>query len=269
MELRNNTVKITGFTGLLLLFLLLAFSLSGQVMAEERLDRILETKTLRVGTPGDYRPFSMLDTSTGNYEGHDIDLIQLLASELGVSVEFVPSPWPDLMKDYQNDKYDIALGGITRSLARMLQADFLPPYAPNGKVALIRQEDKDAFTSLEAMDIPGKIVIVNPGGTNEKFVKSNFKKAKIEVHPNNAEIPGLIAEGKGDIMITEVYEAVLYSRKDQRLYGAFIDRPLTKISFMGFLIQKDDPDFLRVMNYLWNDAKLRRDLDVLAKKWLQ
>ena len=38
---------------------------------------------------------------------------------------------------------------------------------------------------------------------------------------------------------------------------------------MGFLIQKDDPDFLRVMNYLWNDAKLRGDLEMLSGKWLK
>ncbi len=249
--------------------LLFVLCLSGQVTAGERLDRVLETKALRVATPGDYRPFSMLDKSTGIYEGHDIDLIKLLASELGVQVEFVPTSWSNLMGDYESDKYDLAVGGITRSLARMLKADFLPPYAPNGKVALIRKEDKDLLTSLEAMDVPEETVIVNPGGTNEKFVKANFKKANVVVHPNNAEIPGLIAEGEGDIMITEVYEAVLYSRKDTRLYAAFTEKPLTKISFMGFLIQKDDPDFLRVMNYLWNDAKLRGDLEMLSGKWLK
>lgn len=268
MKIRPNLAKIIGgFSGIFLFALL--FSFSGQVLAGERLDRVLETKILRVGTPGDYRPFSMLDKTTGTYEGHDIDVIELLASELGVTVEFVPSSWPSLMEDYQNDAYDIAVGGITRSLARMLKADFLPPYAPNGKVAIIRREDKDILTSIEKMDVSERTVIVNPGGTNEKFVQTNFKNATIVVHPNNAEIPGLIAEGKGDMMITEVYEAVLYSRKDERLYGAFTDKPLTKISFMGFLIQKDDPDFLRVMNYLWNDAKLRGDLEQLFEKWLR
>jgi cyclohexadienyl dehydratase len=253
----------------LLLAIALVLAFSGSLIAAERLDRILETKTLRVGTPGDYRPFSILNKETGTYEGHDIELVELLATELGVKVEFVPTTWPKLMEDYQADKFDIAVGGITRSLARMLKGDFLPPYAPNGKVALIRKADKERFVSLEAMDVPETTVIVNPGGTNEKFVNANFKNAKIVVHEKNAEIPAMIAEGKGDVMITEVYEAVTYARKDDRLYGAFLDKPLTKISFMGFFIQKDDPDFLRVMHYLWNDAKLRGDLDKLFDRWLK
>ena len=211
----------------------------------------------------------MLDKTTGKYDGHDIELAQLLGAELGVTVEFVPTTWPKLMEDYLADKFDVAVGGITRSLARMIKADFLPPYAPNGKVALIRKADKDKFISLEKIDVPETTIIVNPGGTNEKFVQANIKKAKVVVHPSNAEIPAMIAEGKGDVMITEAYEAVVYSKLDGKLYSAFIDKPLTKISFMGFMIQQDDPQFTKIMNYLWNDAKLRGDLDVLFEKWLK
>lgn len=263
----GNKKVLRGVFCLLVVSILLAFSGAG--LAGERLDRVLETKVLRVGTPGDYRPFSILDQATGKYEGHDIELAELLAAELGVAVEFVPTTWSKLMEDYQAGVFDVAVGGITRSLARMLRGDFLPPYAPNGKVALIKKADAEKFVSLETMDVPETTVIVNPGGTNETFVVNNFRNAKVQVHPNNAEIPGLIAEGKGDVMITEVYEAVVYSKKDDRLYGAFIDKPLTKISFMGFFVQKDDPDFLRVMNYLWGDALLRGDLDKLSAKWLR
>jgi cyclohexadienyl dehydratase len=249
--------------------LTMVLSLSVEAAEPSRLNRILEKKVLRVGTPGDYRPFSMLDKTTGKYEGHDIDVAQLLATELGVTVEVVQTSWPKMMEDYLADKFDVAVGGITRSLARMMKADFLPPYAPNGKVALLRKADKDKFISLEKIDVPATTVIVNPGGTNEKFVQANMKKAKVVVHPSNAEIPALIADGKGDVMITEAYEAVVYSKLDARLYPAFIDKPLTKISFMGFMIQQDDPQFTKIMNYLWNDAKLRGDLDVLFDKWLK
>ena len=249
--------------------LTLLLSLSVEAIEPTRLNRILDKKVLRVGTPGDYRPFSMLNKTTGKYEGHDIELAQLLATELGVTVEFIPTSWPKLMEDYLADKFDVAVGGITRSLARMMKADFLPPYAPNGKVALIRKADKDKFTSLEKIDVPEITVIVNPGGTNEKFVQANMKKAKVVVHPSNAEIPAMIAEGKGDVMITEAYEAVVYSKINAKLYPAFIDKPLTKISFMGFMIQQDDPQFTKIMNYLWNDAKLRGDLDVIFDKWLK
>ena len=247
----------------------LVLSVPAQTAAPNRLGRILETKVLRVGTPGDYRPFSMLNKATGEFEGHDVDLARLLAADLGVKVEFVQTTWSKLMDDLLADKYDIAMGGITRSLARMLLVDFLGPYAPNGKVALIRAADKGKYTSLAAIDNPGTTVMVNPGGTNERFVLANIKNAKVVTHPANAEIPGKVADGLADVMITEAYEAVVYSKLDSRLYGAFIDKPLTKISYMGFMLRDDDPKYLKVMNFIWNDAKMRGDLDALFEKWLR
>ena len=49
--------------------------------AAERLDQIMETKVLRVGTPGDYRPFSMFENQ--KFVGHDIELIQKMADVYG------------------------------------------------------------------------------------------------------------------------------------------------------------------------------------------
>jgi ABC-type amino acid transport substrate-binding protein len=31
---------------------------------------------------------------------------------LGVKVEFVPIAWPQLMKDFESDSFDIAMGGL-------------------------------------------------------------------------------------------------------------------------------------------------------------
>ena len=60
----------------------LAFTQPAQ--AGPRLDKIMETKVLRVGTPGDYRPFA-IKTDAG-YSGHDIDVIETMAKELGVKI---------------------------------------------------------------------------------------------------------------------------------------------------------------------------------------
>ena len=250
---------------------LLAFALCLLVVpraeARDRLNRIMKEKILRVGTPGDYRPFAML--ADGKYEGHDTDATELIAKELGVEVEYVPTSWPKLMEDHLAEKFDLSHGGIARSVARMTKADFLPPYAPFSKVALIRAEDKDRFTKPESLNHETVHVIKNPGGTNEIYVDSKLTKSKVTMHERNAEIPALIAEGKGDVMITETYEALVYSKKDNRLYGAFVDTPLTRIAYKGFMLQTDDPDFVRVMKFVWDELKLRGELDKCAEKWLK
>ena len=53
---------------------------------------------LRVGTSGDYVPFS----SDG--EGFDVEVAALLARELGARVEWVPFRWPELSADLAADR---------------------------------------------------------------------------------------------------------------------------------------------------------------------
>ena len=235
--------------------------------AGPRLDRITETKVLRVGTPGDYRPFAMKEAE--GFSGHDIDLVEAMAKELGAKIEFVQTSWPTLLADLAADRFDIAVGGITRNVARLRVAEMLPGYAPFGKVALVRVEARDRFTTPESLNRADVRVIKNPGGTNEQYVLQHLKNAQVDTHDRNAEIPGLIAEGKGEVMITETYEAKLYAQRDPRLHAAFIDAPLTPRNWLGFLLPKDDPDYVRVMGFAWELVDRRGGVEQAAQKWLK
>jgi len=245
-----------------------ALMLGAAAQAGPRLDRVMNDKVLRVGTPGDYRPFA-IKTDKGTYEGHDIDVIEAMAKVLGVRIDYVQTSWPNLMKDLLADKFDVAVGGITRNVARIRQADMLPGYAPFGKVALVRKEDASKYKSVDDLNQPSVRVIKNPGGTNEAFVLENLKQAQVSTHEKNAEIPALIAEGKGDVMITETYEALHYSKADPRLAAVFVDHPLTPENWLGFLMPADDADYARVMRFAWDLVDERDTLDEAEDRWLE
>ena len=243
----------------------LSFTQAAQ--AGPRLDKIMETKVIRVGTPGDYRPFA-IKTDTG-FSGHDIDLIETMAKELGVKVEYVQTSWPNLMKDLQSNQFDVAVGGITRNVNRIRMVEMLPGYAPFGKVALVRSADKAKFTTADSLNQSSVRVIKNPGGTNEAYVLANLKAAQVATHDKNAEIPALIADGKGDVMITETYEALHYAKADPRLHAAFINAPLTPVNTLGFMLPTDDADYVRVMDFVWGLVDSRGAVKQAADKWLK
>ena len=244
-----------------------ALSFTHVAQAGSRLDRIMDGKVIRVGTPGDYRPFA-IKTDNG-YSGHDIDVIEAMAKELGVKIDYVPTSWPNLMKDIQSDKFDVAVGGITRNVTRIRLVAMLLGYAPFGKVALVRSADKAKFMTPDDLNKPTVRVIKYPGGTNEAYVLEKLKAAQVSTHDKNAEIPGLIAEGKGDAMITETYEALHYSKADPRLYAAYIDTPLTPTNKLGFMMPADDTDYTRVMGFVWDLLDSRGGLKQAADKWLK
>lgn len=241
---------------------------SGNSATQSRLDTILQRGYILVGTTGDYKPFSYLNPATGQYEGHDIDAAKKLAADLGVEVRFVKTTWPTLMSDLLENKFDIAMGGITRTFERQKKAHFSHGYIKFGKSPLIRATDKAKFKTLADIDQPNVKIGVNPGGTNEKFVRANIKNAQIIIVQNNLEIPGMVADGKVDVMITDSIEAIRYAKDDRRLFAASSDKPFT-INKMGYLMQRGDQIFANWMDFWMEEMRLKGELNNLYKKWIQ
>jgi cyclohexadienyl dehydratase len=239
-----------------------------QLQPAPRLDRIVQQGVLRVGTTGDFKPFSYLNPATNDYEGHDIDAAKMLAESLAVKVQFVKTTWPTLLKGIQEDQYDIAMCGITRNLARQKVAHLSHPYINVGKSPLIRTADRNRFKTLADIDHPGVKIGVNPGGTNQRFVDANIKRATVVVIERNLSIPEKIVAGELDVMITDNIEAMIVSKAESRLYAVDPENTYTKDDF-GYLMPRDDQNWINYVN-LWLDlAKLKGDLARLQQKWIR
>ncbi len=244
--------------------------LSGVVQAQpgSHLDRIVQQGVLRVGTTGDFKPFSYLNPATNEYEGHDTDAAKMLAESLGVKIEFVKTTWPTLLKGIQEGQYDIAMCGITRNLARQKVASLSHPYINVGKSPLIRTADRSRFKTLADIDRPGVKIGVNPGGTNQRFVDANIKQATVVVIERNLSIPEKIVAGEVDVMITDNVEAMIVSKADPRLYAVDPENTYTKDDF-GYLMPRDDPAWTNYVNLWLELAKLKGDLARLHQKWIR
>jgi cyclohexadienyl dehydratase len=216
------------------------FLLCGSLHAQEtRLDDIIKRGSLRVGTTGDYLPFTSLDKATQTYRGFDIDMAEALGKALGVKVEFVQTTWPNLMKDFEAGNFDIAMGGISITLDRQKKGFFSSAVMRDGKTPIARCTDKDKYETIAEIDKPGVRVIVNPGGTNERFARANIKNAKIDVYNDNVTIFDEIAKGDADLMMTDASE----TRYQQKLHPGVLcavhpDKPFD-FSEKAYLLQRD------------------------------
>lgn len=234
------------------------------------LEDIIERGTIRIGTTGDYKPMSYLNKKTGEYEGIDAELSKLIAESLGVKIEYVPTTWSTLTADTLAGKFDIALCGISRNYAREKVMAMSNAYGVGifGKTILCRKADAKKFKSLADIDKPNVRVMINPGGTNEKFANANLKRAQIIIHNDNAGIPNQISTGKADIMITETVEALTYIKADKNLAAPLINEPFTRHS-CGILMQKGDQDFLNYINFVLDELRMDGTLDKLENKYLR
>jgi len=240
----------------LLTGLIAAIALTIAVHAEDagqqpsRLDDIIKRGTLRVGMTGDYLPFTSLDKSTQKFRGFDVDMAEALGKALGVKVEYVPTTWPQLTKDFEADKFDVAMGGISITLDRQKKGFFSAPVMREGKTPIARCADTAKYATLADIDKPGTRIIVNPGGTNERFARAHIKSADLKVYGDNVTIFDEIAKGDADLMMTDAAE----TRYQQKLHPGVL-----------CAVHPDKPfDFAEKAYWLQRDPALKAFVD----QWL-
>jgi cyclohexadienyl dehydratase len=203
------------------------------------LDKVKSNGIIRVGTTGDFMPFSyQLNPSENTYHGVDIELAKDLAKSLGVKVEFVKTSWPTMMQDLQEGKFDLCMSGVTIKLVRQEKALFSIPLLASGKAVITRDENAATFISIESINQSGVKVIVNPGGTNEAFAKTNFPEATIIENEDNLSIFQKIVDGEADLMVTDAVETLIQEQIHPELEAVNPDQPFNFFE-MGYLLPRD------------------------------
>ncbi len=236
--------------------------------AATRLDEIVARGRIRVGTTGDYRPFSYFNKETGRFEGYDIDIAEALGAVLGVTVDFVPTTWPRMMDDFIADRFDIAMGGVSITLPRQKRGYFTVPIMREGKTPIVRCPEVAAYQTIADIDRPGTRVVVNPGGTNEAFARANFRSADIRVFADNTSIFEEIAANRADVMVTDASETLF----QQKLHPGVLcsvhpDRPFD-FAEKAYWLQRDVALKEFVDQFLHMSAETGKTRAIFAK-WFE
>jgi cyclohexadienyl dehydratase len=216
---------------------------------------------LRVGTSGDYPPFSR-EESAGTLRGFDLELADHLGRELGLQVELIRFKWPDLMADLRDGAFDIVMSGVTMRPERAIDGRYTRPYAKTGAVALIRRADAGRFQSFGALNAPGRTIVVNAGGHLEHVARRFFSRASIRTVSDNLSLPALVRSGKAEAAISDSAEATAVMHDDLLALGPFSS------DYKAFLLPAASADLaLRVDAWL---VRHERDgwLGQQREKWL-
>jgi len=234
--------------------------------APSRLDDVQARGTLRACTTGDYKPYSYARPD-GTFEGIDIDMTESLAKSLGVKAEFVKTSWPNLMNDFLA-KCDVAVGGVSTSLERQKRAFFTEPYQVDGKTPIVRCDDVNKYQSVAQIDQPAVRVIVNPGGTNERFAKQFFPHANLIMYPDNVTIFKQILAGKADVMVTDASETLLQQKLNPGLCSVHPDKPF-QYGEKAWMVPRGDVVFQQYVDQWLHLASASGEYQAISDKWLK
>lgn len=222
-------------------------------------------KILRVGTTGDYPPFSEYNQKLNQFSGFDIDMANALGNYLGVKIVFVKTTWPTLSQDLAENKFDIAMSGISENHERKKMFLLSEPILQDGKIPLVRCSDVRKYMTLKQVNNPSVRVVENKGGTNLQFVTKFLKKPKLLTVDKNELTIDYLLQNKADVMITDRIEAIYRQKNITGLCVVDVKNLLTKQNKI-YLINKNDVNLLKQVNRWLYDLKKSGRLSLMIKQ---
>lgn len=199
---------------------------------------------LRVGTTGDYPPFSSYDSEERGFQGSDINLAKEFAKSFNEDVRFIQTSWKNTQNDLKNNNFDIFVGGMTINPERKKDFVFSTPLISFHKAAMTQCKNLDKYKSFDDIDNPKTLVIENRGGTNEKIALTKLKKAKLLIVSDNQAAIKSLTEGIDDniypdIMFTDTLEIHYQHSINPKLCKILVNFD-KKISYKAFMFNKNE-----------------------------
>lgn len=195
---------------------------------------------LRVGTSGDYAPFSRAvsgeDGDAAHYEGFDIAVARAYARDRGLEIEWVRFHWPKLLDDLRAGRFDVAMSGITVRPERSGVGRFTVPLVESGAVVLVLELER--WRDAEGLDHPIARIGVNAGGHLERFARSRFPRATLIAVPDNEAVIRALLDGALDAAVSDTLEAPIWLARGE---GMQVLGPFSR-DRKAYLVHPDHPD---------------------------
>jgi polar amino acid transport system substrate-binding protein len=224
--------------------------------------KIIEEGTLTVCTHLPYEPFQY--NEGGEVVGFDVDLMDLVAEELGLEQKIFDTPFEGIQsgQSLNTGKCDVAAAGMTITEERARVLDFSEPYFNATQALLVKKGS--GISSLE--DLAGKSVAVQEGTTGAIYAEENAPEdTELRSFEDLALLQTAVKTG----------QVVAGINDNGVLYDYVRDNPDLEVATefdtgeqYGFAVAKGENDeLLKTINDVLAKAQDDGTYDKIYKKW--
>jgi len=269
IEKGGSMKRFTIITAVILAACLLAlpvFAADSSLAGKSTLQSILKSGKLRVGMEPGYLPFEMQNKQS-KIVGFDVDMAKLMAKEMGVELELVPTAWDGIIGSLVTNKFDIIMSGMTVTQQRNLKVNFADPYIIVGQTILISKKLEGKVKSYKDLNNKKYTVTSKLGTTGEQAVKKHIPRANYKSYETEPEAALEVVNGRADAFVYDLpYCVVFYAQKGAGKM-VFLDEPFT-FEPLGWALKQGDPDFLNWLNNFLAQARGDGRYDKIYEKWI-
>jgi polar amino acid transport system substrate-binding protein len=198
--------------GTLAAFAAIVFLTSGATSRADGLDDIKASKKLRVAIDLGLPPYGMTDDKM-QPTGSDVETGRLLAKDLGVEFELVPTTGASRIPSLQSGKADVVISTLSVTPERAKVIDFSTAYAVLQTVVA----GVKGINVKSVADLDGKTIGTARGTTHDTYLTQNAKNAKIVRYEDDATEAQAFVSGQVDLFSTaELLMAPIAARNPSR-----------------------------------------------------
>lgn len=158
---------------------------------------------LRAGTNPEFAPFEYVGDS-GEIEGIDIDIINEIAKDLGVTITMEPMDFDALVPSLVSGKLDITIAGMTITDERKQSVLFSDPYFNATQVVILPENSEIATQD----DLKGKRIGVQMGTTGDLMVsEESFGAGEVSRYNKGMDAALDLVNGRLDAVVIDTLPA--------------------------------------------------------------
>lgn len=183
-------------------------------------------------------------TRSGELAGFEIDVARKVARDMGVGIEFVPTPWEGLIPALIAGEFDVIIAGMSVRPRRRLAIDFTVPYAHSGMgVAASRALAAD-MKWPDDYDSAAVAFSCRRGATSCSDVERLFPKAVVRRFDDDAGALREVLSGNAHAVLSSYPQPVAWADAHPERIFLPTTENLSQ-SDEAFGLRKGDPDALR------------------------
>ena len=180
----------------IVLCMILVLSLTACGTKGTPLKKLEKAGKLVIATSPDFPPFESL-SGDGKVEGIEIDILETVCKELGVTLEIQQMDFDSVLPGVQAGKYDMGVSGISVTEKRQKNVLFTEPYCLAAQAIVV----KEGSPITGKADLTGKTVSVQTGTTAESFCMENGYTVNAYAANNDAQ--SALLQGKVDAWVID------------------------------------------------------------------
>ena len=222
-----------------------------------------EKNSYLFGVDAKYPPFEF--EKDGKYVGIDIDLLQAIAEEEGITIEIKPMDFKGIIPAILAGQLDGAAAGISITDERKQVVLFSEPYYKAG-LSLVVKEDNTTITGPD--DLKGKKIAIKKGTTGAKFAEQLAQQHGAQVtHFNDSPSMFLEVENENADVTIEDYPVIAYKlAQDPKSKLKIIGDRLNGDNY-GIAISKDNAELHKKIDSGLKKLRENGKYNEIIKKW--